>query len=91
MCVVIRGAGRSDSSLGGFGALDPENQIVRVAYKSGRFETNHNAWERAIFILVLLATATLRFSLDRKRRIHYSCESEFVVFMISLATRPFSA
>lgn len=38
MCVVIRGAGRSDSSLGGFGALDPENQIVRVAYKRGRFK-----------------------------------------------------
>lgn len=38
MCFVIRCAGRSDSSLGGFGALDPENQIVRVAYKSGRFK-----------------------------------------------------
>ena len=34
MCVVIRGAGRSDSSLGGFGALDPENQIVRVSSKA---------------------------------------------------------
>ena len=44
MRVVIRGAGRSDSSLGGFGALDPENQIVRVAYKSGRFKPITTRW-----------------------------------------------
>ena len=46
---------------------------------------------RGAGLLVLLATATLRLSLDRKRRIHDSCESEFVVFMIALATWPFSA
>ena len=55
--MVIRGAGRSDSSLGGFGALDPENQIVRVAYKSGRFKPITTRWNELCFFFLTSSSA----------------------------------